>query len=200
MIKSVGQKRVLYVMAADAEYGEHLKARFAPFMCGVGPIEAAINVTRALVEFKPDIIVSLGSAGSNTLAQTEVYQIASTSYRDIDASPLGFEKGLTPFLDLPKDLPLSTFNGGPPAKRLSTGGNVVSGEAYTDIDADLVDMETFAIQRACMAFDVQLFGLRGISDGAEELKAVDDWTQYLHIIDEKLASAVDQLEAFIEAQ
>ena len=30
---------------ADAEYGPHLKARIAPFMTGVGPVEAAVALT-----------------------------------------------------------------------------------------------------------------------------------------------------------
>lgn len=195
MIKQVGGKKLLYVMAAPAEYGDHLKQLFTPVICGVGPVEAAISVTVAIIEHKPDIVISLGSAGSRTLEQAAVYQIDTVSYRDIDASPLGFEKGKTPFLDLPAELPLMTIDGGPPAKRLSTGGNVVSGSAYDDIDADLVDMETFAIKRACMVLGVDLIGLRGISDGAEELQHYTDWTQYLHVIDEKLAVAVKAVEA-----
>jgi adenosylhomocysteine nucleosidase len=59
-------------------------------------------------------------------------------------------------------------------------------------------METFAILRACMAFDVPLIGLRGVSDGAADLHHYDDWTQYLHVIDEKLAEAVDRVEAALE--
>ena len=51
----------------------------------------------------------------------------------------------------------------------------------------MVDMETFAVLRACQRFDVPLIALRGISDGAAELGHINDWTQYLHIIDEKLA-------------
>lgn len=194
MIKTIGGKRILYVMAALAEYGPQLKSLFEPLICGVGPVESAIAVTRALAADKPDIIVSLGSAGSRTLEQAVVYQIASVSYRDMDASPLGFEKGKTPFVDLPAALPLMTIKGGPAPMRLSTGANVVSGRAYNNIDADLVDMETFAIKRACMMFDVPLIGLRGISDGAKELHHYDDWTQYLHVIDEKLALAVQSIE------
>jgi adenosylhomocysteine nucleosidase len=38
-----------------------------------------------------------------------------------------------------------------------------------------------------------LIGLRGISDGKAELRHVDDWTEYLHVIDEKLAAAVDMI-------
>lgn len=198
MLKTVGSRSILYVMAADAEYGPHLQARFTPLVCGVGPVESAVNLTRALSSEIPDIVISLGSAGSRTLEQAEVYEVASVSYRDMDASPLGFEKGRTPFLDLPAELPL-TVMGDIPAKRLSTGANIVSGAAYDAIDADMVDMETFALLRACMMFDVPLVGLRGISDGADDLHHFDDWTQYLHVIDEKLAGAIDRIEAAIES-
>ena len=43
-----------------------------------------------------------------------------------------------------------------------------------------------------------LIGLRGISDGKEELKKLSDWTAYLHVIDEKLAVAVDALKTGLE--
>ena len=82
--------------------------------------------------------------------------------------------------------------------RLSTGANVVSGVAYDAIDADMVDMETYAILRVCQKFDVPLIGLRGISDGKEELKKLSDWTAYLHVIDEKLAEAVTKLRKALE--
>jgi adenosylhomocysteine nucleosidase len=201
-LKQAGGKSILYVMAAEAEYGPALKALFTPVMTGVGPVEAAVQLTRVLTELtldgrKPDLVVSLGSAGSAALEQTEVYQVASVSYRDMDASAFGFEKGRTPFLDLPATIPLPLRIPGVPEARLSTGANVVSGAAYQTIDADMVEMETFAILRACMSFDIPLIGLRGISDGKEEVRHVSDWTEYLHVIDEKLARAVKALEAAI---
>ena len=201
-LKTVADKRILYVMAADAEYGPHLKARITPFMTGVGPVEAAVQLTLALCHLEaegnlPDHVVSLGSAGSSTLEQTSVYQATSVSYRDMDASPLGFTKGATPFLDLPAEVSLPFTIPGIPTARLSTGANIVSGAAYTDIDADMVEMETYAELRACQAFNVALIGLRGISDGKAELTHIGDWTEYLHVIDAKLAAAVDLLEAAI---
>ncbi|NUS71581.1 MAG: 5'-methylthioadenosine/S-adenosylhomocysteine nucleosidase [Ensifer adhaerens] len=198
-VKDVAGQKVLYVMAVDAEYGPHLKRRIKPLMTGVGPVEAAVVLTRTLAELGaeralPDLVVSLGSAGAATLEQTEVYQAVSVGYRDMDASPLGFAKGATPFLDLPAVVPLPLRVPGVPEARLSTGANIVSGAAYETIDAEMVEMETFAVLRACQSFGIPLIALRGISDGKAELKHVNDWTEYLHVIDEKLASVIDRLE------
>ncbi len=198
----IAGKKILFVMAADAEFGPHLKRRFVPFMTGVGPVEAGVAMGAVLARLEaagalPDLVVSLGSAGSRSLEQTGIYQAVSVSYRDIDATALGFEKGATPFLDLPVTVPLPLRIPGLAEARLSTGGMVISGGAYDLIDADMVDMETFAVLRACQLFGLPLIGLRGISDGAAELSHVGDWTEYLHVIDEKLADAVDLLEAAI---
>lgn len=192
-VTEFGGRRVLFAMAVAAEYGAHLRRIFAPLYIGVGPVEAAVATTRALAADRPDLIVSLGSAGSRVLEQGKVYQASSVSYRDMDASPLGFEKGLTPFLDLPAELMLGHAISGVEARRLSTGANIVSGAAYDAIDADMVDMESFAVVRAAMAFDVPVICLRGISDGAQELRHLTDWTEYLHVVDENLAAAVDRL-------
>ncbi|SOE17055.1 adenosylhomocysteine nucleosidase [Hoeflea halophila] len=199
-LKTVGTRQVLYVMAAEPEYGPHLKDRFEPLITGVGPVEAAAAIAGSLARMdrtQPDCIVCLGSAGSRTLEQTGVYQVSSVSYRDMDASPLGFEKGRTPFLDLPAVLPMPEIAEGVPSASLSTGANIVSGDAYDLIDADMVDMETFAVLRAAHRFEVPVIGLRGISDGKAELNHIDDWTEYLHVIDEKLADAVDRVEQAI---
>lgn len=199
----VADKSLLFVMAASAEYGPHLQARLTPLMTGVGPVEAAIAVTTVLAGLDtaghlPDLVVSLGSAGSRTLEQTAIYQAVSVSYRDMDASPFGFAKGCTPFLDLPAEVALPLRIPDVAGARLSTGANVVSGEAYGLIDADMVEMETYAVLRACQRFGLPLIGLRGISDGKADVKHVNDWTEYLHIIDEKLADAVDRLCRAIE--
>ncbi|HEX7857774.1 MAG TPA: 5'-methylthioadenosine/S-adenosylhomocysteine nucleosidase [Sphingobium sp.] len=195
----IAGKHVLFVMAVEAEYGAHLKARFTPLFTGVGPVEAAIETSLALQEMKqagllPEMVVSLGSAGSRTCELGEVYQVASVSWRDMDASRLGFTKGVTPFIDHPVDLPLHM-----PldlrSVRLSTGANIVGGDDYALIDAEMVDMETFAVARACDRFGVPVMGLRGISDGPGELTDMLGWTELLALLDERLAAVVDGLGA-----
>lgn len=195
----IAGQRVLFIMAVEAEYGPQLRARFTPLMTGVGPVEAAIAASLAFYRLEeqrslPDLVVALGSAGSRICTLGEVYQVASVSWRDMDASRIGFTKGVTPFVDHPVDLPLAT-----PldlrSARLSTGANIVGGDDYAAIDADMVDMETFALARACQRFGVPLMGLRGISDGPGELTGMLGWTQLLALLDERLAAAVDMLPA-----
>ncbi|MEO0636037.1 MAG: 5'-methylthioadenosine/S-adenosylhomocysteine nucleosidase [Pseudomonadota bacterium] len=193
----IAGKRVIYAMAAREEYGPELQKRFQPVMTGIGPVEAAMNMARVVDEKKPDLVVSLGSAGSAVLEQGKVYQASSVSYRDMDASPIGFEKGVTPFSGLEVDIPLPTPLEGVPTARLSTGAAIVNGPAYRRVDADMVDMETFAIKRVCMTAQTPLLALRGISDGDAELRSFADWTQYLGAIDGRLAQVVDQLEAMV---
>jgi len=192
-------RNVLFVMAAEAEYGPHLRRLFVPFMTGVGPVEAGVKLGAELARMAmgkslPDLVVSLGSAGSRRLEQARVYQAVSVAYRDMDASPLGFARGVTPFLDLPGTVPLPCRIPGIAQATLSTGAGVISGGAYDAIGEDMVDMETFAVLRACQSFGVPLVALRGISDGAAELAHIDGWTAYLHIVDERLADAVGRLE------
>ena len=193
-----GGRRFLVIMATEAEYGPALRRRLIPVITGVGPVEAAIGTARALeacldLETLPDYVLSLGSAGSATLEQGKVYQVTSVSYRDMDASPLGFTKGVTPFLDHPVEMPLPVRLAGIETARLSTGANIVSGAGYATINAYMVDMETVALLRACQHFEVPLIGLRGISDGARELHHYDDWAELLGHLDVELAAIIDRL-------
>ncbi|WP_370172957.1 5'-methylthioadenosine/S-adenosylhomocysteine nucleosidase [Sphingobium abikonense] len=202
--ETIAGRRVLFVMAVDAEYGPHLRARFTPLLTGVGPVEAGIAMGATLQALAarnalPDLVVSLGSAGSRRCPLGEIFQIASVSWRDMDATRLGFPKGVTPMSDHPVDIPLTT----PlplPLARLSTGANVVGGEEYAGIDADMVDMESFAIARACARYDVPLMGLRGVSDGPGELDHINSWMELLGLIDERLAQAVDLLPEALASQ
>ena len=44
-----------------------------------------------------------------------------------------------------------------------------------------------------------MIGLRGISDGRGALKGMHDWTEYLHVIDEKLAQVLDRFRGHVAA-
>ena len=72
-IETIAGRRVLFVMAVENEYGPHLQRLIRPLMTGVGPVEAAVEVTAALAALDrqgalPDLVLSLGSAGSRSRA------------------------------------------------------------------------------------------------------------------------------------
>lgn len=198
-----GPLTALCVMATEIEYGPALKARIRPLITGVGPVEAAVGATEALAMLErdgalPDLILSLGSAGSQTLDHGRIYWVDEVGYRDMDASAIGFAKGVTPFLEIDPVVTLASGPAGQPYARLATGASVVSAAAYDDIDADMVDMETYAVVRAAAKFGVPVMGLRGISDGKADLTALQDWTDALSVIDQGLAEALDLLKAEFE--
>lgn len=201
-VSRYGDLSVLFVMATELEYGDHLKRRITPVITGVGPVQAAVGAAAALGELArvgelPDLVCSLGTAGSAKLDHAGIYQVSSVAYRDMDASPIGFDKGVTPFSDEPAVLAISNQIPDVPAASISTGGNIVSGGAYDAIEADMVDMETFSVFKAADGFNVPMIGLRGISDGRSDLTGLHDWTEFLHILDEKLALTLDSLAGHI---
>ena len=203
-LSHMGDLAVLFVMATEQEYGPFLRHLITPVITGVGPVEAAAATAAALGRLAatgktPDLVFSLGSAGSRTLEHAGIYQIASVAYRDMDVSALGFAKGVTPFFDLPAVIPIPDRIPGVPAASISTGANIISGAGYDAIDADMVDMESFAVLRAAHRFGVPMIGLRGISDGRNELTGLHDWTEYLHVIDQKLAVTLEDFAGAVAA-
>lgn len=203
-LATIGDLAVLFVMATEQEYGAHLRQRITPVITGVGPVEAAVGTSVALGELdragrRPDLVVSLGTAGSARLDHAGIYQVASIAYRDMDASPLGFEKGVTPFTGQPAVIAIPDRLPDIPAASISTGGDIISGRAYDAIAADMVDMETYAVFRAAERLAIPVIGLRGISDGRSDLTGLNDWLAFLHILDEKLARVIDAMHGHVQA-
>ena len=195
---------ILTVIAAKAEYGAMMaKTILEPKFIGVGPIEATFNMTKILMEKQqnnelPDIIFSIGTAGSNSLHQAELYQITSVSYRDMNAVAFGFDKGVTPFAEYPVKFELPILFKDMPTATLATGASVIdtqgtAGISFADIDADCVDMETYGVVRVAHDFKIPVIGLRGISDGLHDSKGVISWEEYLSIIDTKIAAFYDRI-------
>ena len=60
---------ILFVMAAQPEYGPALRARIQPLMTGIGPIEAAVQLTAALARWLDD---DAGRAAAGQAARAHV--------------------------------------------------------------------------------------------------------------------------------
>jgi adenosylhomocysteine nucleosidase len=194
----------LVVMATEHECGAHLKQLgIKPLITGVGPVQAAIELTHALVQLidaqpsrRPDVIINLGSAGSATLEQGAVYRVARSHYRDMDASAFGFARGQTPFSPHPGTVEAAPIMPDFPCASCSSGANVVSDHGITG--ADLADMEYSALNEVAMRFGIALIGFKGISDGKKPLTGeLVQWTELLPVIDRNLAVAIASLKTRI---
>lgn len=192
-------------MATQNEYGPKLQQLIKPLITGVGPIEAAICTSlhlHSLIEINetPRYVVSLGSAASSKAKTGSVWQVSSVTWRDMDATRLGFEKGVTPFSGHPAAIPLCTPAVGFPMATLSTGSDVVGPQDFEDISADLVDMETFAIARVCQKFQIPLVGVRAVSDGPQKPVDLDGWDHQVAALDSILADAIATVVAALASE
>ena len=88
--------------------------------------------------------------------------------------------------------PLSPIVPGLAQATLSTGANVVTGAGYAHHNAGYGRYGKLCGAARLPAPRVPLIALRGISDGADPLEGLHSWTEYLHIVDENLAAALDR--------
>ena len=188
--------KVLYIMATTQEYGNALKTIIKPYIVGVGPIESAINTTTILKDLNSanldvDLVINIGSAGSKIFDYKSIFQVTSFTYRDMDASPIGFEKGVTPFSKFPKRLKIESRIPNLKETSISTGANFVTTNEYKALEDDAVDMEGYAVYRSCLAMKMPMIKIIGISDGKEETTGnKEDWTKYLKDIDKNIADVL----------
>ena len=133
------------------------------FCCGIGPVEAALQTARVLVERRPDAVVHVGIAGSRTLAPPALVLGSEAVYCDVidPASTLPRVERVNPSLDL-----LERARAALPEAHvlpIATCGKVGAGTGY-DIEA----MEGFGVLRACELAGVPAVELRAISNSPEE--------------------------------
>ena len=133
---------------------------------GVGKVNAVINTLNALQKHNPKKIINFGTAGSLNTNVSGLVEVSTFFQRDMDASPLGFKVGQTPFED---SLEI-TF--GRDGVTCGTGDKFVTRTPV--LKTDIVDMEAFAIAKVCKLKNISFRCFKFISDNAND-EAKDDW-------------------------
>ena len=160
------------ILAAIPEELPTLNKNDNVFFTGLGKINAAMSVTKHIIQSQPEIIYNYGTAGS-TKDIKGLVECGTFIQRDIDCTPLGFEKFQTPFE--PDDdilLRSTTHDMVPNLLTCSTGDNFVTDDL--DHEADVVDMEAYAIAKVCKKFDVSFRCFKYISDKTNQ-DSSNDW-------------------------
>jgi futalosine hydrolase len=129
------------------------------FVCGIGPVEAAINTARMLVERTPDAVLHVGIAGSRTLEPLSLVLGSEAVFEDADG-PLVPTRA-EPDAELLARIRLAL----PEARVLPIGTSArVGGTSACDVEA----MEGFSVLRACELAGVPAVELRVISNSPDE--------------------------------
>ena len=134
------------------------------YLSGCGKVNATI-ATMTAIRDGADCIINYGTAGTVS-EQSGLLEVTGFVDRDMDATPLNFKLGQTPY---EKDIMLGT-----PEVVCGTGDTFAT--AKPKIDCDIVDMEAYAIAKICKKHKVEFLCYKYISDSADE-SASSDWEQ-----------------------
>ena len=156
---------VLIALASEAPTLRHM---MNVFYTGVGKVNAALTAAHVIERYQPDRIINIGTAGGIT-AEPGLHECTQFVQRDITCQALGCADGQTPFED---DIILTTGANG---LTCSTGDNFVM-NPMLNIPADVVDMEAYAIAKACLRYKVKFRCFKYITDQADD-HAHDSWEQ-----------------------
>lgn len=169
-------EKALFVFALDVEAADEF-AGVNKIITGCGKINAAYELTRALQQAKPPLIINLGSAGSNSFLRGQVVCCTAYLQRDMNAIALGFNAFETPFAGTPALLQYGLAIEGLPQGICGTGDSFETNGAATSYQ--VIDMEAYALAHVAQKEKIPFLCLKYISDGADGA-AADDWRVRVH--------------------
>ena len=163
---SFSKTNTLIVVALEDELPRSLVKDWRVIYTGIGKVNAVIETGIAVEEEKPGFILNFGTAGSSRENITGLHEVTLFKQRDMDLSPLGFDKGITPLDDI-ADISL-----GRDGLSCGTGDTFVKGEQ--EVVTDLYDMEAYALAKFCLKKQIDFYCYKYVSDQANK-DAPKDW-------------------------
>ena len=170
----------LFVFALDYEAGkvfDHTRK----LITGIGKVNAAIALTKAIQEKKPKLIINLGSAGGNGFKKGEIICCTQFIQRDMDVRGLGFKKFETPLCNIPIVLENGLKMDNLPEGVCGTGDSFEMNHINTEYN--VIDMEAYPLALIAMQENIPFLSLKYISDDAGS-DAADDWSVQVHLASE----------------
>ena len=163
---------ILILVAVEAELSIEDLPRFQIHYTGVGKINASIKTLELIRDYSPTKVINYGTAGSLNKKLKGLVEVTQFFQRDMDARPLGFKIGQTPYDEIEE------INFGSAGYSCGTGDSFVT--ETPKLKTDLVDMEAYAIAKICYLKDIKFKCFKYISDNAGE-GASDDWIKNVSV-------------------
>ena len=169
-------EKALFVFALDIEAAGEFDG-VQKLFTGCGKVNAVYELAMAVQQRKPDLIVNLGSAGSNHFKRGEVVCCTNFIQRDMDATGLGFKQYQIPFSEMGPVLNYGITLEGLPQGICGTGDNFETNHLLPDYN--VIDMEAYSFAYVAMKENIPFLCLKYISDGADGA-AAEDWMVQVH--------------------
>ena len=163
---------ILILVAVEEELSIKDLPEFQIYYTGVGKINASIRTLEIIRDHSPTQVINYGTAGSLNKKLKGLVEVTQFFQRDMDATPLGFKIGQTPYDEIEE------INFGSTGYSCGTGDSFVT--QTPKLKTDLVDMEAYAIAKICYLKDIKFKCFKYISDNADE-GASDDWIKNVSI-------------------
>lgn len=161
-----------YIIVAALEVETPGLEFFAPVIyTGVGKVNAAIKMCEAILLYRPDLVINYGSAGAVS-SNSGLLKVDTFVQWDIDVRGLGIARGVTPYSgeSLPKARGIV----------LASGDTFVTNAARQlkglDIAVDIIDMEAYALHKACEHHKTPFVCYKYVTDATDE-DAPTDWQE-----------------------
>lgn len=169
-------EQVLFSFALASEAAEVFDESNS-LVTGIGKVNAAYELTKAIHKRKPALIVNLGSAGSSVFKKGDIVCCTQFIQRDMDVRGLGYKQYETPLSGLPTILSYGLEMDGLPRGICGTADSFEM--AHVTTMYNVVDMEAYALAMVAMKEDIPFLCLKYISDSADDT-AADDWMVQVH--------------------
>ena len=167
------------------------------YISGVGKVNAAITTMKAIHDGANDI-VNYGTAGLVTdlpgILQPNyvgrgLVEVSGYVDRDMNATPLGFKLGQTPYEE---EILLGTDG-------IVCGTGDTFATQRPEIDCDIVDMEAYAIAKICFHYPIMFTCLKYISDDVDE-NSPDDFMKNISKGNKEFNKKLKERTEFYENQ
>jgi adenosylhomocysteine nucleosidase len=169
-------ENVLFSFALESEAADVFE-NCNTLITGIGKVNAAYELSRAIQFKKPSLIVNLGSAGSNFFQKGDVICCTHFIQRDMDVQALGYAQYETPLSGLPPVLEYGLKLEGLKEGICGTGDSFEMG--HSTVLYNVVDMESYVLAMIAMKEKIPFLCLKYISDGADD-NAAEDWLVQVH--------------------
>lgn len=178
--------KILVVQALPEEYAP------TPLPCaevkhlytGVGKVNAAVRLMKAIHEWRPDVVLNVGTAGTAIHRVGDI--LLCTRFMDRDLRVLA-DFGVVWQQDTGNKVDAFPWDWGLPVGALcNTGDSFVTDAAHAE--GDVVDMEAYAEAQACQELGIPFLAVKYVTDVVGQ-NSVKHW-------EDKLADARRDLAAY----